>query len=203
MSGRLANARQKNQTVKTVEKVASQISGEGPANVPEGCEGSSSYLPECKGLGSEWELGGGGRGQVWEILNLLPVGRGWPCGKLDAERQRGDGLLAPRLRGKDGGKRGSPGSHSGGDEGGWRELTPHGLNFLYKNQVRSSNECLWGEGNAEWKTERRRAVFEVFSLKCVAWGWPGLGNWWFVLFLSRSIGSAKERIRGICSSSLT
>ena len=74
MSGRLANARQKNQTVKTVEKVASQISGEGPANVPEGCEGSSSYLPEFKILGVSGSCGG--RGQVWEILNLLPVGRG-------------------------------------------------------------------------------------------------------------------------------
>lgn len=53
---------------------------------------------------------------------------------------------------------------------GWRELTPDGLNFLYKNQVRSSRDCQSGEGKAEWKTERRRAVFEVFSLKCVAWG---------------------------------
>lgn len=61
--------------------------------------------------------------------------------------------------------------------GGWRALTPDGLNFLYKNQVRSSNKRQWGERESRMENREETAVFEVFRLKCIAWGWPGLGNW--------------------------
>lgn len=119
---------------------------------------------ERAGLGDP-EFAACGEGLTFREVRCRKAERRWaPCPQAQGERWGETGL--PGI-----------GSHSGGDEGGWRELTPHGLNFLYKNQVRSSNECLWGEGNEEWKTERRRAVFEVFSLKCVARGWPGLGNW--------------------------
>lgn len=60
---------------------------------------------------------------------------------------------------------------------GWRERTPDALNFLYKNQVRSSSKCQGGRAKQNGKQREDRPCLKFLSLKCVAQRWPGLGNW--------------------------
>ena len=127
------------------------------------------------------------------------MSQGQTRAEFGAERRAGDGAPLLHNQKEEGEENVGSQDHTQVEMRGRRERMPDGLNFLYKNQVRSSTSVSGVEGKAEWKTGRRRAVFEVCSLKYVAWGWPGLGNWQFVLFLSRRDGSAKEKIQGVCS----
>lgn len=77
-----------------------------------GTRGAQVISPKLKALGVS-----GARSGISGIC--CPWGGCRPRGggrELAAERRKGDGLLAPTLGGKDGGKRGFPGSYSGGDE---------------------------------------------------------------------------------------
>lgn len=115
-------------------------------------------------------------------------------GLVGCELQRGQeemGLLLLTVRGEHGGKTWAPRTTFKGG-GGRRELLPDGLNFLHKNQVRSFPKHQWGERKSRMENREETGRFLKFlALQCTARGWPRLGNWWFVLFLSKSDGSAK------------
>lgn len=95
--------------------------------------------------------------------------QGQTLGELTAEKGE-MGFLFLKIRGNYGRKMWVPRIIAKWRSGVWRELTPDGLNFLYKNQVRSSDKCQLGGEQKQNGKQREERLFLKFSAASVLHG---------------------------------